>query len=84
MLGAGFVQGRTMSSSAPTKPAEPPAGATANPAVMMLMHSTAYDHLPANCSVCRAFDSWLEAMGGAVPINSVEDLMRESEGLEDK
>ena len=64
---------------------EPPAGAEANPHIMMLMHATAYEHLPANCSVCRAFDDWLDAVKGAQPIGSVEELLAlEPEETEDK
>ena len=62
---------------------EVPAGAVQMPQVIMLMHPTAREHLPANCSICRAFDDWLEAMGGAMPINSVEELMKEIDALPD-
>lgn len=53
------------------------AGALAIPGLIQLMHQTANAHLPANCSICRAFDDWLEAMGGAVPIENVEAFLAE-------
>lgn len=47
-------------------------GAVAIPGIMQIMHQTDRPHLPANCSICRAFDEWMDSIPGGVPVEDVD------------